>query len=144
MQASHQKRQGFSYWIGAFCFLLFSFRLIVLGETSEDSQRSKCTLHGMATLKMELMFFINNFKVTNISLTITAIQWYSFGISQFHFCVLFIRNGSKVELVWIFYAMGLLGTVAMFFTCRRLTVHGSRNNKMVTNPNCTPRVTQPL
>lgn len=33
-----------------------------------------------------------------------------------------------------FMARPWLGTVAMFFTCTHLTVHGSRNNKMVTNP----------
>lgn len=64
-------------------------------ETSEDCQRST-SAHFMARLLLKWNWcFINNFRVTNIHPTITAVQWYSFGISQFHFCVLFIRKWLK-------------------------------------------------
>lgn len=52
--------------------------------------------HFMAWLLLKWNWcLINNFRVTNIHLTITAVQWYSFGISQFHFGVLFIRKWLK-------------------------------------------------
>lgn len=103
-----KKRQSLRYSIGSLYFLLFRFRLIVLGKPQRVLKG--VSAHFMAWLLLKWNWcFINNFKVTNISLTITAIQWYSFGISQFHFCVLFIRNGLKSRVSLNFSCHGLTG-----------------------------------